>query len=116
MLAVRFIVQDRGCSAPLWDRITSPCLASVPLDGDPALHRLLAGRRFQSASAFSPDCPDGGPPGLECSKEWEWGLFSSEDRNRFISLGPYINAAAHTVTESCPLDRAYRLFRRYLAS
>ncbi len=116
MLAVRFLVQDRGGGPSLWDRITSPARSGVPLDGDPALHQLLAGRRLQSASAVSAtgaacdDGEDGGGGGA--GKEWEWGLFSGEDRARFVALGPYMNAAVHAVTESCPLSRAYRLFRR----
>lgn len=126
MLAVRFMVQDRGAGPALWERITSPTFAHAPLDGEPALHHLIAGRRLQSASAFIADDDSdtdggGGPSGgggsslrRAAGKEWEWGLFSAEDRSRFISIGPYMNAAVYSVTEACPLSRAYRLFRRYV--
>jgi hypothetical protein len=124
LLAVRFVAQDRGAGPTLWDRITSPSLAGASLDGEPALHRVLAGRGLRSALAAAlddagpldpaagPQSPGSGGLRWGGGKEWEWGLFSAEDRGRFMSLGPYMNAAAFTVTESCPLSRAYRLFRR----
>ena len=36
---------------------------------------------------------------------------SDADRARWINIGAYMNCACYTIMESCPLSRAYKLFR-----
>ncbi len=36
---------------------------------------------------------------------------SDADRARWVNIGAYMNCACYTVVESCPLSRAYKLFR-----
>ena len=37
---------------------------------------------------------------------WEWAPFTDDDLARYVNLGPYMNAAALTVSEALPLSKA----------
>uniref|UniRef100_A0A7S4KVL4 Chloride channel protein n=1 Tax=Guillardia theta TaxID=55529 RepID=A0A7S4KVL4_GUITH len=95
MLGARFL-EDGADPQGLWHRITYDSLEHLSLDGDPDMYELMAYNNRQGAS------------GLQA---WEFRDFSPEDRERYVNLGAYMNCSCYTVLESCPLSRAYKLFR-----
>jgi len=98
LLAARFL-RDGGETADdsLWFRATSLTVKGVKVDGEKDMFELMLDRRSAAEA------------GKE--KEFEWGMFSVEDRARFVNLGAYMNAACFTVHEGCQMSRAYTLFR-----
>jgi len=91
LLSTRFLPHD-----DLWLKATAESLERISLDGDVELYELMATNNRS------------GPSGVQ---EWEWSEFSEEDRGRVVNVGAYMNCACYTVVESCPLSRAYKLFR-----
>jgi CBS domain-containing protein len=80
----------------LWHRVTAESPDDIKLDGDVELYELMA-----STNRI----------GREGVSDWESTDFAAADLARLVNLGPYMNAACYTVAESCPLTRAFKLFR-----
>mmetsp|Transcript_40539 Transcript_40539/g.63297 ORF Transcript_40539/g.63297 Transcript_40539/m.63297 type:complete len:872 (-) Transcript_40539:351-2966(-) len=99
ILATRF-VQNAGFGRSLWQRMTADNARDVELDGDLELYNQMETRRRIGSHV------------CHSIKEWEWALFSTEDRRKFINLGAYMNSACFTVSETTPLSRAYDLFQQ----
>mmetsp|Transcript_10131 Transcript_10131/g.23683 ORF Transcript_10131/g.23683 Transcript_10131/m.23683 type:complete len:987 (+) Transcript_10131:176-3136(+) len=98
LLAARFL-QDGGKGQPLWQCVTGARPGLVPLDGDPRLYAQMETRRRTGSHV------------CHSIKEWEWALFSKEDRGRYVNLGAYMNASCLAVAEDTPLSKAFALFQ-----
>jgi CBS domain-containing protein len=75
----------------LWYKVTAASLQEVCVDGEPVMYDLMAYNTPVTVAALSD--------------------LSDADRARWVNLGAYMNCASYTVLESCPLSRAYKLFR-----
>ena len=77
----------------LWAAVSAAHPRAVPLDGDARMHRQMETHvRGWGAN-------QGG-------EAWEWAPFTDDDLARYVNLGPYMNAAALTVSEALPLSKA----------
>jgi CBS domain-containing protein len=90
ILSTRFMEDGLDPDA-LWYKVTAASLEEVDLDGVPALYDLMAYNTRVTAKALAD--------------------LSDADRARWINIGAYMNCACYTIMESCPLSRAYKLFR-----
>jgi CBS domain-containing protein len=75
----------------LWYKVTAASLQEVCVDGEPVMYDLMAYNTPVTVAALSD--------------------LSDADRARWVNIGAYMNCACYTVMESCPLSRAYKLFR-----
>jgi hypothetical protein len=77
----------------VWAAVSAAHPRAVPLDGDARMHRQMETHvRGWGAN-------QGG-------EAWEWAPFADDDLARCVNLGPYMNAAALTVSEALPLSKA----------
>jgi CBS domain-containing protein len=90
ILSTRFM-DDGPDPDALWYKVTAASLGDVVLEGVPALYDLMAYNTRVTNHALTD--------------------LSEADRARWVNIGAYMNCSCYTIMESCPLSRAYKLFR-----
>ena len=75
----------------MWYKVTVSSLEQVSVDGEPRMYDLMAYNTRLELNALAD--------------------MSEADRARWVNIGAYMNCASYTIMESCPLSRAYKLFR-----
>mmetsp|Transcript_49459 Transcript_49459/g.155052 ORF Transcript_49459/g.155052 Transcript_49459/m.155052 type:complete len:946 (-) Transcript_49459:44-2881(-) len=99
LLSARF-QRDAAKAQSMWQRITSERKEDLNLNGDKEMYIQMETSRLTGTKIS------------HSVKDWEWALFTGSDRDRYINLGPYMNAAPYTVHETCLLNKAFDLFQQ----
>ena len=81
----------RDSPSALWYKVTAASLEEVSVDGHAGVYDLMAYKRRMDVNALAD--------------------MSDLDRARWVNIGAYMNCACYSILESCPLSRAYKLFR-----
>lgn len=90
ILSTRYLDEGTDPSA-LWYKVTAASLEEVSVDGHAGVYDLMAYKRRMDVNALAD--------------------MSDLDRARWVNIGAYMNCACYSILESCPLSRAYKLFR-----